>query len=186
MEKKLIYLTGFMASGKSTIGPILANTIGWNFFDLDKVIEKEEEKSIRKIFVEKGEKHFRELETKILSRLSLLENHIISLGGGTIASDINLEIIKSSGYLIYLESSPEETYKRLRYKRDRPALLFDGDDEPTKSEFIQKINSLLEKRVRYYNQADLTINTDNYKVGKTVDKLASIIKKEYYGKTNNS
>ena len=61
MKKKLIYLTGFMASGKSTIGPILANTIGWNFFDLDKVIEKEEEKSIRKIFVEKGEKYFREI-----------------------------------------------------------------------------------------------------------------------------
>jgi len=184
MKKKIIYLTGFMASGKSTIGPILANTIGWNFFDIDKVIENEVKKSIRKIFADEGEKYFREIETKTLNRLSLLENYIISLGGGTIVSDNNLEIIKSSGYLIYLESSPEETYKRLRYKRDRPALLFDGDEEPTKSEFIQKINFLLEKRIGYYNQADLTINTDNYTVGRTVDKLASIIKKEYYGETN--
>ena len=173
-----------MASGKSTIGPILANTIGWNFFDLDRVIEKDTGKSIRRIFEQNGEDYFRQIETKSLSELSLLENYIISLGGGTITSDTNLKIIKSSGYLIYLESSPEETYKRLRFKRDRPALLFDGAEEPTKSEFIQKINFLLEKRLRYYNQADLTINTDNYQVGRTVDKLASIIKKEFYGKTN--
>jgi shikimate kinase len=66
MTKKLIYLTGFMASGKSTIGPILANTIGWNFFDLDKLIEEAACKSIKKIFEENGEDYFRELETRIL------------------------------------------------------------------------------------------------------------------------
>ena len=88
--------------------------------------------------------------------------------------------------MIYLESSPEETYKRLRFKRDRPALLFDGDEEPTKAEFIEKINSLLENRIKYYNQADFKINTDNCQVGRTVDKLVSIIKKEFYGKTNKS
>jgi shikimate kinase len=126
------------------------------------------------------------LETNTLSRLSVLENYIISLGGGTVASEKNLEIIKSSGYLIYLESSPEETYKRLRFKRDRPALLFDGDDEPSKGEFIEKINLLLEKRIKYYKQANLKINTDNCRVGKTVDKLASIIKKEFYGESNKS
>jgi len=186
MQKKLIYLTGFMASGKSTIGPILANTLGWDFFDLDKVIEADAGKSIRKIFEENGESNFREIETNTLSRLSVLENYIISLGGGTVASEKNLEIIKSSGYLIYLESSPEETYKRLRFKRDRPELLFDGDEEPTKVEFLEKINLLLKKRILYYNQADLKINTDNCRVGKTVDKLASVIKKEFYGESNKS
>ena len=173
-----------MASGKSTIGPILANTLGWNFFDLDKVIETDVGKSIRKIFEENGESHFREIETNTLIRLSNLENYIISLGGGTVASEKNLEIIKSSGYLIYLESSPEAAYKRLRFKRDRPALLFDGDEEPTKSEFIEKINLLLKKRIKYYNQANRKINTDNCRVGKTVDILASIIKKEFYGESN--
>ena len=173
-----------MASGKSTIGPILANTLGWDFFDLDKVIETNTGKSIRKIFEENGESNFREIETGTLGKLSILENYIISLGGGTVASEKNIEIIKSTGYLIYLESSPEETYKRLRFKRDRPALLFDGDEEPTKVEFIEKINLLLNKRILYYNQADLKINTDNCRVGKTVDKLASIIKKEFYGESN--
>lgn len=181
MNKKIIYLTGFMASGKSTIGPILANTLGWNFYDLDKLIEEAAGKSVRKIFEENGEDYFREFETELLKKNSELTNYIIALGGGTIANQINLEIIKSTGYLIYLESSAEETYKRLRFKRDRPALLFDGEDEPTKSEFLEKINSLLQKRITYYNQADLKINTDNCQVGRTVDKLFHIIKKEFYG-----
>lgn len=181
MNKKIIYLTGFMASGKSTIGPILANTLGWNFYDLDKLIEDAAGKSIRKIFEENGEDYFREFETEILKKNSELINYIIALGGGTIANQINFEIIKLTGYLIYLESSPEETYKRLRFKRDRPALLFDGDDEPTKAEFLEKINFLLKKRISYYNQADLKINTDNCQVGRTVDKLSHIIKKEFYG-----
>jgi len=181
MNKKLVYLTGFMASGKSTIGPILANTLGWNFFDLDKLIEESVGKSVRTIFEENGEDYFREMETQTLRNNSVLENYIIALGGGTIANQVNLEIIKSSGFLIYLESSPEETYKRLRFKRDRPALLFDSDEEPSKSEFLERINSLLRNRISYYNQADLKINTDNCKVGRTVDKLSHIIKKEFYG-----
>ena len=181
MKKKIVYLTGFIASGKSTIGPILANTLGWSFIDLDKFIEQKEGKSIKVIFEENGEDYFREIETQALKDTCELENYIISLGGGTIASQTNLDIIKSSGYLIYLESSAEETYNRLRFKRDRPALFFDGDEEPTKEEFIAKINALLTKRVAYYNQADIKINTDKYRVGKTVDKLSHIIKKEFYG-----
>lgn len=179
MKKKLVYLTGFMASGKSTIGPILANTLGWSFLDLDKVIEDETGKSIRLIFEEQGENYFRELETETLRKLSTYSEYIVSLGGGTIASEVNLEILKSTGYLVYLETSPEEAYKRLRFKRDRPALLFDGDEEPTRAEFLQKISSLLEKRTVYYNQADFKVNTDNGYVGKTVDKLVSIIQKEF-------
>lgn len=182
MKKNLIYLTGFMASGKSTIGPILANTLGWNFLDLDKVIEDEAGKSIKSIFEDEGETYFRELETITLRKLSLLQEYVISLGGGTIVSETNISILKSTGYLIYLETSPEEAYKRLRFKRDRPALLFEGKDEPTKSEFLQKINSLLNKRIYYYNQADFKVNTDNGFVGKTVDKLVLIIQKEFYGK----
>lgn len=182
--KKLVYLTGFMASGKSTIGPILANTLGWNFIDLDQVIEERTGCTIKKIFAEKGEGHFRNLETETLKELSSLDTYVISLGGGTIASDINLEIIKKTGYLIYLESSPEEFYKRLRFKRDRPALLFDSDEEPTKEQLIQKINNLLSKRIKYYNQADIKVNTDNIKVGKTVDKLTSIITKHFYDAEN--
>lgn len=186
MKKNLIFLTGFMASGKSTIGPILANTLGWNFYDLDQLIEVKSGKQIKKIFEENGEEYFRLLEKKLLEEVTHLENYIIALGGGTIANPINLELIKSSGFLIYLESSAEEAYKRLRFKRDRPALLFDGEEEPTKAEFIKKINELLETRKHFYNQADIIINTDNSRIGITVDKLVLLIKKELNSEKNNS
>lgn len=184
MKNKLIFLTGFMASGKSTVGPILANTIGWGFYDLDKLIEVETSLSIKEIFKVRGESYFRKLETDVLKKVSLLNEFVISLGGGTIVDQENLKLIKGSGLLVYLESSPEAAYKRLRFKRDRPALLFDGEDEPTEAEFINRIKSLLKNRLQYYNSADIKINTDNMPVGKTVDKLAEIIEKEFYGKTN--
>ncbi len=178
MKKSIIYLTGFMAAGKSTIGPILANTIGWNFKDIDRVIEEKEGKKITRIFNDNGEEYFREIERKTLIELSALNNHIIALGGGTIASEQNLKIIKDTGLLVYLKSSPETAYKRLRFKRDRPALLFDGDDEPTREDFTKRINELLASREQYYKQANYIINTDSIPVGKTVDKLASILKRE--------
>ncbi len=178
MKKKIIYLTGFMAAGKSTIGPILANTLGWDFKDIDRVMEQKAGKKITQIFSDEGEIYFRELESNTLKELSFLHNIIIALGGGTIASDENLKVIKETGLLIYLQSSPEVAYRRLRFKRDRPALLFDGEDEPTKEQLTERIKELLSKRQKYYEQSDFIIDTDTIAVGKTVDRLANIIKKE--------
>lgn len=178
MKKNLIFLTGFMASGKSTIGPILANTIGWDFLDLDKVIEEKTSKKIVDIFREEGEKFFRELETNTLTEITRLNKYVISLGGGTIENEENLKMINNNGILVYLETSPEAAYRRLRFKRDRPALLFD-DHEPTKEEFLNRINTILRRRLKYYNQADIKINTDNKPVGITVDQIVKILRKDF-------
>jgi len=178
MKKKIYYLTGFMAAGKSTIGPILANTLGWDFYDLDKEVEKKERMKIVELFSRKGEEYFRKLETEILKELSGKNKVIISLGGGAIASDENFNIIKSSGKVIYLKSSPEMTYKRLRFKRDRPAFVFEGEEVPSKEEFLERINYYLDSRKKYYEQCDFTIDTDSQTVGKTVDLLAKYIEKD--------
>lgn len=183
MKKDLIFLTGFMASGKSTVGPILANTIGWEFLDLDKVIEQKVNKKIVDIFKDEGEFYFRELESETLKELTKLSRHVISLGGGTIESEENLSQIKENGILIYLETSPEAAYRRLRFKRDRPALLFDNN-EPTKEEFLNRINTILNRRLKYYNQADLKMNTDNKPIGITVDKLVKILRKDFHIEEN--
>lgn len=172
-----------MASGKSTIGPILANTIGWDFLDLDKVIENKTNKKIVQIFNDNGEEFFRKLETETLKELSQLKKYVISLGGGTIESEENLKTIKSHGILVYLESSPEAAYRRLRFKRDRPALLFD-DHEPTKEEFIERITKILGRRLVYYNQADFKINTDNKSIGITVDLLVKKLRKDFHIEEN--
>ena len=178
MKKKIYYLTGFMAAGKSTIGPILANTLGWEFYDLDKEVEKKEGTKITELFNRRGEEYFRKSETEILRKLSGRNEVIISLGGGAIASDENFRIIKSSGKIIYLKSSPEIVYKRLRFKRDRPAFIFEGDELPSKEEFLQRINDLLEARKKYFEQCDFVVDTDTQKVGKTVDIIAKFINKD--------
>jgi shikimate kinase len=175
MKKRIYYLTGFMAAGKSTIGPILANTLGWIFFDLDKEVEKQEEMKVVEIFEVKGENYFRKTESSLLKKLSENNEAIISLGGGAISSDENFKVIKSSGKIIYLKSSPEMAYKRLRFKRDRPAFIFEGEEIPSKEQFIDRINKLLDARKKYYEQADFVIDTDNQTVGKTVDILAKYI-----------
>ena len=167
-----------MASGKSTIGPILANTLGWNFFDLDKEVENQEGMKVVEIFDRNGESYFRKVETELLMNLSEKDEAIISLGGGAIASEENFKIIKSSGKIIYLKSSPEMAYKRLRFKRDRPALIFEGEEIPSKEQFLERINKLLDERKKYYEQADFIIDTDNQTVGKTVDIIAKYILSE--------
>ena len=105
-----------MTSGKSTIGPIVANVLGWDFFDLDKVIEKNECKSVVEIFESDGEEYFRKVETDTLKLLSKEEKVVISLGGGTMASEENLAVVKRTGKVVYLKVSPEVLYKRLKYK----------------------------------------------------------------------
>lgn len=166
-----------MGAGKSTLGPILANTLGWDFFDLDREVEKLCKKKVREIFQQEGEEAFRQYESGVLKELSEGANLVISLGGGTIADDDNLRFMKSHGFIIHLKTSPDIAYERLKFKRDRPNLLLEGDDEPTKGMLLDKINEILSERIKYYNQADIEIDTDKNSVGKTVDEIVRMISK---------
>jgi shikimate kinase len=177
MKKNIFYLTGFMGSGKSTIGPILANTLGWQFYDLDKVIEAAEKKKVKEIFKEKGEDYFRKIETDTLKELSEGDKIIISLGGGTIIFKTNYELMRSSGTIIYLHASMESIYFRLRYKTDRPVINPDGLESLSKDEMLQRITKLFNEREKFYKQADLIIDTDKMPIGKAVDHLAHYIEK---------
>jgi len=168
-----VYLTGFMTSGKSTIGPILANVLGWEFFDLDKVIEKEHERSVVEIFEEFGEEYFRNFETETLEKLCKHHDTIISLGGGTLSSEKNLSILKATGKIVYLRISAETIYQRLKHKIDRPLIRDLVLNERPKEEFIQRINKILDQRKKYYEKADIILDTDDNRIGITVDLLAA-------------
>ncbi len=177
--QSLIYITGFMGAGKSTIGAILANSLGWEFYDLDRQIELKYHKKISEIFKDDGEKKFREIETGMLIEISKKSLAIVSLGGGTIASKTNLKILKSTGTIVYLQSSLEEIYSRLRFKRDRPILRLDETGEIiTKENFVERVNELFENRKPFYEQADIIIDTDTANVGETVDKLVRTIERQ--------
>lgn len=177
MNKKVVYLTGFMGSGKSTIGPILANTLGWDFYDLDNLIENKTGMKIREIFEAYGEDHFRKLERQTLLEITDEVNIVVSLGG-TIANSENLETLKKTGIIFYLKLSPESVYKRLKYKKDRPVLLSGLDKEFTKEDLQQNIAKIFEERKIFYEQSDFIINTDKIPVGKTVDRIVNIIHQE--------
>lgn len=185
MKEIRIFLTGFMTSGKSTIGPILANVLGLNFYDLDKEIEKEEQCSVVEIFEKKGEAHFREIEKHILKKLIEEKGVVISLGGGTITSADNLILMRQSGKIIYLKASPKNLYNRLKNKIDRPLfrdlVLGENDEE----DFIDKIRDLLDKRRTYYEKADLIINTDYTPIGITVDKIAKKLSGLFHEKNSH-
>ncbi|MBA4313167.1 MAG: shikimate kinase [Chlorobiaceae bacterium] len=176
LRKQNLYLTGFMGSGKSTLGPILANTIGYTYTDLDKEIEKREGKSITHIFEQKGEKYFRKFEKDILFELSNNMKQVISLGGGVLQDIDNLRIVKKHGILLYLKIEPELLMKRLKNKTDRPLLRNIDGGKLSNDEFSDRINSLLLERKSNYQQAELVVEIENEKVGITIDKIVKTLK----------
>lgn len=167
-----------MGSGKSTVGPILANTLGWQFYDLDTVIEKKSDKTVKEIFELYGENHFRNIETETLIELSVKDKVIVALGGGTIASDKNISILKQTGIIIYLKMSPQSALLRLKFKRNRPVLFTDLEENFSNEDLLKRISELYEKRKIYYDQSDIVIDTDGIPVGRTIDKLARIVQRE--------
>ena len=102
--------------------------------------------SVKEIFEKKGEAYFRDAERKSFLDLSSGDKVIISLGGGTAASQGNIDLLKKNGKLVYLKISPEAAYARLRFKRDRPVLTINGTVNLPKDEFIEKLK---EKKQSY-------------------------------------
>lgn len=170
-KKNLIYLAGFMGSGKSTIGPILANTIGYDFLDIDKVIEATTAKRIVDIFTDSGEQVFRTIERHTLNELCRRDRCVISLGGGTIAHDENFRLIRETGVIVYLQLSPEEIMKRVHFKTDRPMLKNEQGEKLPEAEMRERIVELLKHREEFYRQADIVVKTDQVRVGNTVDEI---------------
>ena len=170
-RKERVYLTGFMGSGKSTIGPILANTIGYNFVDVDRMIESREGKTVSAIFRESGEPYFRNLERVLLTEISTQPRLVVSLGGGTISNPDIFQLIVTTGILVYLKVTPEQLFKRLHRKTDRPLLSDIGGNRLSDAELRERISSLFAIREPHYAKADIIIPTDDVRVGITVDQI---------------
>ena len=174
-----IYLTGFMGSGKSSLGCIVANTIGYGFYDLDKEIENSANKKITDIFKDSGESYFRDLEAETLVKVSKSSHIVVALGGGAVLRKSNLDLTKSTGKLVYLRSSASELYNRLKFKTDRP--LFQTVDNVIISEedALNKIKLMMAEREPIYNQADIVFDTDNKTLGMSVDSLKNYLEKHF-------
>ena len=160
-----VILIGYMGSGKSVIAKILSEKIKIPFVELDILIEKSQNLSVKEIFSKKGELFFRKLEHQILSEL-ILDNAdiIISAGGGTPCYFNNHELLNHDNCIsIYLKASIDTLYNRLYKEKQHRPLLSDLNDVELQ-EFIAKH---LFERSYYYNQAKFKVNID----GKSIDEI---------------
>ena len=149
-----IYLIGFMGSGKSTLGSSLARKTGYNYLDMDNLIEETAGMTIPQIFAEHGEAVFRKWEHDILIEISSQEHVVISTGGGAPCHGKMMEIMNASGITVYLKLPPAALKKRLlQSKTERP--LIQGKSE---IELEQFIGSLLKEREVYYTQARYVVD----------------------------
>jgi shikimate kinase len=152
----LIFFIGFSGSGKTTVGRKIARRLGFNYCDLDEMIESMSGLTTSQIFSQKGEKYFRELENQCLKKVITNKYTVVSCGGGTPMYFNNLQLMKEAGITIYLKMSTKALCYRLeRSKKTRP-LLGDakGDD------LVKKIDAIIAKREPFYNQAQITVAAD--------------------------
>src|SRR5665647_886628 len=106
IRNHLVYIIGFMGSGKTTAGKKLAAALGWSFIDLDKKIEEHTGKIIPDIFSQNGEVWFRNVEAEVLRSLNELTNTVISTGGGAPCHDDNMDYMLETGFTVYIKLNP--------------------------------------------------------------------------------
>ena len=167
-------LCGMMGSGKSSIGRILAKKFDFRFIDIDKLIEKKENKKISKIFLEDGEDYFRSLEEKITVEVLSNKNTIISLGGGAIINKLIRDTIKKNSFNIYLKVDIEILEKRLANSSNRPLII--------KKNINKTLSELIRNRKKFYEKADLIIGNEK----NMTSTIENIIEKIKYEKKNYS
>jgi len=152
-----VFLIGFMASGKTTLGSQLGALLGMRYVDMDEYIEQKNGNTIRKIFVTKGEEYFRNLEKEALSDLAKENGVIVATGGGSACFHNNIDVMNSHGLTVYLKVSTEELVRRLEAtKVDRPLLWGKSNDELT-----VYITEMLKIREPFYSKAKVIIPSDN-------------------------
>ncbi|WP_329806614.1 shikimate kinase [Flavobacterium facile] len=166
-----IILVGYMASGKSTIGKLLSESLGILFYDLDDLIKNNLNLKINEIFEQKGELFFRKKEREVLEQfLNTTDNYVLALGGGTPCYYDNFELYQSSSiHSIYLKASLSTLLERLHHqKASRP--LVSRFNEEELQEFVAKH---LFERSYFYHQVQTIVSIDNKKELEVVNEIVS-------------
>jgi shikimate kinase len=164
----VISLIGYRGSGKSSVAPLLASRLGWEWFDADSLIEKAAGCTIREIFTNHGEPHFRELERQVMAELLGRQQIVIAAGGGAILNADTRRLLSTAGPVVWLRASIATLEGRINQDvttaARRPAL--------TNRIGAQEIEELLAQREPLYRQcASLTIDTDGQGASRIADQI---------------
>ncbi|EXG84359.1 MULTISPECIES: shikimate kinase [Lacrimispora] len=171
MTSKLnnITLIGMPASGKSTVGVLLAKRLGYSFVDVDIVIQEQEGRLLKEIIEKEGQDGFLAVENRINAGLNV-RHSVIAPGGSVIYGKEAMEHLKEISTVVYLKLSYESVEERLGNLVDRGVVLKDG----------MTLKDLYEERVPYYEKyADITIDENGLDAGKTVDRLRAIMEERF-------
>ena len=165
-----VFLVGPMGTGKSTTGRNLSEKLDYDFYDIDKLIEKEERRKIKDIFEQDGEDYFRQKESKALSETKTLQNVVIATGGGIVEREENRLFLENEDKVIFLDSSPERQYERTKDSKKRP-LLNDGDS-------LEILKKLYEERFNLYEAVSKKkISMDNSNIEEILRKIINFLDK---------
>ena len=165
-------LIGLMGSGKSTIGRLVAHSLGFEFVDTDHLITDAAHRNIPQIFASEGEAGFRKRETEALRSLTGKQGNVIATGGGIVTVPENLALLRQLGFVVWLNADPATLYLRTAHSHDRP-LLRNADPAGT-------LRDLLEKRGPLYEGlCDMKITTDDFSTEEIAYGLAETVTMEF-------
>ncbi len=165
---KNIVLIGFMGTGKTSTGRLLAGRLKRPFVDVDKKIEQETGLAISDIFQLYGEDHFRQIEREVISRVARYTNTIIATGGGVVLKQENMVRLKSTGIIISLTAALETILERTERRGVRP--LLDCEDR------TERVAKLLQERASLYMKADYTIDTSYMSPQQVTEKIIALLR----------
>ena len=168
-----IVLTGPMGSGKTSVGHLLAEKLGYDFVDLDVLIVEQEGASINEVFARDGEQVFREMETASLATLADRTRMVLATGGGAVLKEENRQLMRMIGKVVNLVADIPALVQRLEHAVDRPLL---NSDEPRE----KRLARLVQERESCYADADIRIDT----TGKTLEDVAAEIVRFCAGKSS--
>ena len=170
--KTNVALIGFMGTGKTVVGKVLAEKLNKEFVEMDSLIEQKAGKSIPDIFQQDGEIAFRELEIEVTKEISGRKNLIIACGGGIVLNKINIDRLRAESITVYLTASPGIILKRVLNEEGKRPLL----NTPNKASEIQQ---LLKFRKPFYDRAaDIKIDTSRLDIDSVAEQILGKLKED--------
>jgi shikimate kinase len=165
-----IVLVGFMGTGKTQVGKLLARKMEMKYISTDELIEDKERRSINEIFKRSGEPYFRRMEKEAVKKVAQLNRFIIDAGGGVVLDEENIECLKRNAKIICLTAAPEVILERTKRYHHRPLL---NVEDPR-----AKVEELLAARAHLYGRADYAVDTTNLSIEQVVEEIKNRLEVE--------